>query len=454
MWKYVALFGGFLFSYFTFRFSHIVSTLQEKRILMSWDVYALYPGAGGLLAFYIDIRGLSAVSVPEGYNQKNVEEILARYEPKKPVTMKELKKLRRPHIITILSESFADLSIHGKFETNQDYMPFVRGLKNNTARGFVSVTAFGGHTCNSEYEYLTGNSMGFYPPSYAAYLGMVNSRQESLTYILNDYGYHTVGCSAASSEIWAMGKNYKLLEFKDTFFLESDFYNKTATHNKRPLDSIVIKGMIDNIYNKRPKDKPLFLFLTTMQNHGSYGKIKNATVFARDYQDVYQLSTFLTGIKMTDDCVKKLIEYFSKEKEDVVLVFYGDHQPHIPEFTEKLVGGAKQDLPVEKRALFQFTPYFVWANYPIKSKRENIALSYLSSKVMEIAGLPKTAYMNFLDDTKKMVPMMTNFAYLGPDHVWYWRDNKTESSAYLDRYWKVQQYMINDRTRKKYAIED
>ena len=76
------------------------------------------------------------------------------------------------------------------------------------------------------------------------------------------------------------------------------------------------------------------MFLTTMQNHGRYKPIPNPTVTVKKFNNPGNVNTYLTGLKMTDDSIKKLLGYFKKVKEDVVVVFYGDHYPHcsyIPE---------------------------------------------------------------------------------------------------------------------------
>jgi len=241
-----------------------------------------------------------------------------------------------------------------------------------------------------------------------------------------------------------------LFKFNETYF-KNEFYNVTLLHNERVLDKTVFNALI-RFYNENKKknpDQPLFLYLTTMQNHSPYNKINKVTVTVKGYEDIYQLNTYLTGVKLTDDALKELIEYFSKVDDDVVVVLFGDHHPSIRQFTDKYLGGTTVSLPLEKRVLLYQTPYLIWANYPIEGRIENMSLSYVSSSVMEVAGFPKTAYRSFLDDTKKHVPMMTSFAYMDSDRVWHSRQKKTNASAYLDRYWLVQQHMINGRRRKK-----
>lgn len=70
-----------------------------------------------------------------------------------------------PDIIAIMDETFSDPAVLGEFETNKDYMPFVhsilRGEVANTISGYADVSVLGGNTANSEFEFLTGNSMAF-----------------------------------------------------------------------------------------------------------------------------------------------------------------------------------------------------------------------------------------------------------------------------------------------------
>ena len=441
--KCVVLVGSILLVLFSFGFKQMVRVLSEYQVIVPWDVPVIYPRAGNFLAFYIDIRELSKDSAPPGYKPSIAEDILAKYESKDHVNQ---SSLRKPNIIAIMCESFADYKILDNFETNQDYMPFIRSLKENTVKGYVSVSAYGGLSCNSEYEFLTGNSMGFYLYGTSAYDGLTNEKQEALTFLFNDLGYNTIATACTKPHVWHVKDNYKKLHFNESYFAE-EFYKKTKTHNGRVLDKIAFDAVV-NIYNHRPRDKPLFIFLTTIQNHAKYQKLDNPTVYGTEYKDVYELSSYLTGLKLTDDALKDLIAYFSKVKEDVLIVFYGDHHPHLPAFTEKHLRSSTRDLPLEKRTLLQTTPYFIWTNYPSESQQENMSLSYLSSKVFDVAGFPRTTYMNFLEDTKKHLPMLNPFGYKDSKGVWHSRQIETKDSRYLKDYFMVQHYMINDYKKK------
>jgi len=150
-------------------------------------------------------------------------------------------------------------------------------------------------------------------------------------------------------------------------------------------DRAVLNGVIQMFERKRKEHKHLFMYVETMQNHGPYNKIKNPSVYPVEGVEGYEASTFFTGLKKTDDTIKNVINYFKTVEEDVMVVFFGDHFPHIPKFTNKFLGSSLDKLPLETRVKLQSPPFFIWANYKIKEEdNQYFALSYLSSKVMEV----------------------------------------------------------------------
>ena len=62
-----------------------------------------------------------------------------------------------------MNETFSDLNVVNKIKTNKEVMPFINSLSENTIKGHMLVSVFGGGTSNSEYEFLTGNSVSSLP---------------------------------------------------------------------------------------------------------------------------------------------------------------------------------------------------------------------------------------------------------------------------------------------------
>ena len=82
-----------------------------------------------------------------------------------------------------MDEAFSDLKVLGPLETNEDYMPFMHRMQQgekNTVTGYVQTSVCGGNTADSEFEFLTGNTMAFLPNGSIPYQQYIKSRTPSL----------------------------------------------------------------------------------------------------------------------------------------------------------------------------------------------------------------------------------------------------------------------------------
>jgi hypothetical protein len=53
-------------------------------------------------------------------------------------------------------------------------------------------------------------------------------------------------------------------------------------------------------------------------------------------------------------------------------------------------------------------PYVVWANYEIESKTDcDTSLNYLAAQVLSAAGVPTSAYQNFLLELAETYPVLS-----------------------------------------------
>ena len=173
----------------------------EERTLRSvgiknnvWDQKKGYAKNGFFFGFVLNMNSL-VQEKPDDYSVEAAEDIAARYEEQ--FANEEEKKDGRlmtedgekPNVIAIMNEAFSDLSVVGDFTTNQDYMPFIHNLKENTIQGHLYMSIFGSGTCNSEFEFLTGNTMAFLQNGIIAYTQVVKDKLPNLTYTLKQQGY-------------------------------------------------------------------------------------------------------------------------------------------------------------------------------------------------------------------------------------------------------------------------
>ncbi len=352
---------------------------------------------GYLLDFVCKFRQAFAIE-PEGYSKESVEELYGQYELNTDAE-------KKPHIIVIMNESFSDLSVIGEISTDKPVMPFISSIKDNAVSGSALVSIFGGNTANSEYEFLTGNTMAWLSPNAVPYQQYIRSSSYSaVSYLKSQYGYRCIAMHPYFADSWNRPKTYTNLGFDEAYFLE-DFpqedYLRGYVSDREMYQEVI------RIFEEK-KDDPLFLFGVTMQNHGSYdyaGENYTQSVslvgYDREYPDVEQ---YLSLLHETDKATQQLISYFENVDEDVVIVFFGDHQPKIDTAFYDMIS-PDSTVSLNGRQNRYKVPFFVWANYDIpEAKVSCTSLSYLSSYMYEAAGIPLPPYNQFLKELEEQIP--------------------------------------------------
>ena len=408
-----------------------VNTLQQETFQNKHYLYPfLFTPAymtkvnGMAVTFAMDLAYV-AVDKPEGYSAEEAQKTLEQYGNTDNVFADDEENTNDsknrgedannkdlPNIIVIMDEAFSDLAVVGDLETNEDYMPFMHKMQqgaDHTITGYAQVSVCGGNTANSEFEFLTGNTMSFLPSGSIPYQQYITKDTPSLASYLASLGYETY----AQHPYYASGLNrekvYPLLGFEHLNFID-DYANKTYVR-KYVSDDADMQHIIDTYENKED-GKPAFIFNVTMQNHGGYTDAfsdLSEDVHATNYNSEV-LDRYLSLIRLTDQSLEKLVDYFSNVDEKTVIVFFGDHQPSDTVAAQVqdsmlLPGESVPDEQLRKR--YQ-VPYLVWANYDIDgATQQNTSLNYLSAEVLKAAGVPTDAYQNFLLDLQKSYPVMS-----------------------------------------------
>lgn len=408
-----------------------VNTLQQETFQNKHYLYPfLFTPAymtkvnGMAVTFAMDLAYV-AVDKPEGYSAEEAQKTLEQYGNTDNVFADDEENTNDsknrgedannkdlPNIIVIMDEAFSDLAVVGDLETNEDYMPFMHKMQqgaDHTITGYAQVSVCGGNTANSEFEFLTGNTMSFLPSGSIPYQQYITKDTPSLASYLASLGYETYAQHPYYASGWNREKVYPLLGFEHLNFID-DYANKTYVR-KYVSDDADMQHIIDTYENKED-GKPAFIFNVTMQNHGGYTDAfsdLSEDVHATNYNSEV-LDRYLSLIRLTDQSLEKLVDYFSNVDEKTVIVFFGDHQPSDTVAAQVqdsmlLPGESVPDEQLRKR--YQ-VPYLVWANYDIDgATQQNTSLNYLSAEVLKAAGVPTDAYQNFLLDLQKSYPVMS-----------------------------------------------
>lgn len=396
---------------------------------------------GSLLMFYYD-GVFNRVKVPEDYSTEKAEEILGRYtEDEAPGTT--------PVIIGVLNESFADYSHIAPFKTNADYLSCWHSLEENTIKGYVSVSAYGGYTCNSEYEFLTGNTMQFLPQGSAAFTNYLNSSQDSLVSQLNGMGFDTVAVTPWWRTLWKIEDAYGYLGFKDALYEDTIGLEDAPRYNTRISDKAFLEK-VEEVVENRDRSKGLFVWATTMQNHSPYTEKVEGGIELQDHYDE-AAEIYLNLISLSDQAVGELIDRYRDYDEQVVIVMFGDHYPHIPGFSEDLYGGSTAMLDVEKYSRIQQTPFLIWSNRDIEEKWiDDISLNYLANETLKAAGLPLSPVQQELEHIRESIPIISGYGFKTADGQWHRSgEYDIQEKGIIEEYRIMQYYRMFDEDRKK-----
>ena len=407
---------------------------------------------GFFVSFILNIHFLQ-IEEPKNYSDEYALSLLNEQEVEKVETPEEL-----PDIIAIMDETFSDPAVLGEFETNKDYMPFVhsilRGEVANTISGYADVSVLGGNTANSEFEFLTGNSMAFFPNGSVPYLQYIRDGISTIVPQLEEYGYTTYGTHPYRAKGWNREFIYDLMGFDYRYFQGSfPFEDKLRNYVSDEAD---FKSILEWRNNT---EGPFFMFNVTMQNHSNYGgdfdnfDPQIVAKFKNTYSNKY-LNKYLSLMYETDQDVASLLSELSQSDRKTIVVFWGDHQPndYVVRPIYKEYGLDFDNQTYEQQQQRQKTPFFIWANYDIQEQTNvEISLNYLNILLFETAGLQLDEYQTFRKNLwQGQIPMMNAVGYRNDDgDLVEYDDAPEEIQNLLNEYQNIQYYRMEREYSKK-----
>lgn len=431
--------------------SGLAFCLHQEEVISGLHLYdkMFTPGVvqkrnGSAVAFMMELKYLM-VEKPDGYDAEACEEQLRRYGPEPGSVGAEKEKL--PNIIVIMDEAFSDPAYLGEFSCNQAYMPYFHSLQGaeHTITGTLHVSVLGGNTANTEFEFLTGNTMAFLPQGSIPYQQYIRGSIPSLVSVLQEAGYQCIAMHPYHAKGWNRNQVYPWLGFDETRFLEE--YPEPELVRKYVSDSADFQQIIAE-YEQRDQSRPLFLFNVTMQNHGGYGQeFTNFTpeIYAENIQSD-AVSDYLSLMSLTDRALSELIGYFEQEEEETIVVFFGDHQPGdavaAPIFRAN--GINPEALTAEQEESRYQVPFLLWANFDVDEKQGiETSANFLALEVLRQAGLPLHGYYGYLETLQRRYPVISarQVQTAAGESL---TDKEREASQELLTYQRLQYYRMFD----------
>ncbi len=373
-----------------------------------WNQTETYRQKGFAVSLF-GYAGRMGISRPEGYSSAAVQEAAAPYILKASVQSLNnvLSDDDSPDIIMIMNEAMADYRHVTDLEASENVFSFWDYLDENTVKGWLQVPVYAGGTANTEYEILTGNSMGFFRGLGVPYVMYPEKIHYGLPRILAGYGYQAIAMHPNVPENYKRDIVYPELGFEE-FFSTDDLFSDSSRIRGLVSDEGNYQTMISWIEH-RQDSRPLFIFNITMQNHSDYQtRSIPITAFSKRSNEE-EVNEYLTLIKESDKALEKLVHYLKNRDKKTLLIVSGDHFPALNDHDL-----FDQDQHDEETDIKKYqTPFLIWANYDIPERTDIlIGANYLNCLLMDLLGLPKTGYQMFLDELAEEYPVIVSGDYL------------------------------------------
>lgn len=411
---------------------------------VGWDYNSNVKYTGYIPYFLSNMNSIKKVSL-DGYDVDQADAALEK-------TANKNTTCKSPNIIIIQNEAFSDLSVLYDIKTNQDYMPFIHSLKENTRKGYLNMSVSAGPTANTEFEILLRSSLSFLPYGSVPYTQYVDANLPSIAETLKNQPtpYHTVAYHPYYTSGYRRSEVYNHFGFDEIHF-EDDFKTRPASDLLRDyLSDSADFRRVESMYEewRKTSDAPWFCFNVTIQNHGGYTQeykpAEADSVYVTNFEAPDSLNKYLSLIKASDNAFRELIEYFSHCDEPTIIAMYGDHQPS---FEDKALETLNGHLKEGEGASLNhyYVPYVIWANYDLEeedsfSKKNTLSTNYFASTVFKYAGVKLSDYDSYLLDLHERIPALTAIGAWDSQGKYY---SSPKATPYADDLFKLEMIQYN-----------
>ncbi|MBM7709074.1 LTA synthase family protein [Enterococcus lemanii] len=390
--------GVFGNSYFD---EDVYALIGDETLINRWIGSQQFQSKGFVYPFLYSAKGAKEIA-PEHYDEDQAIETLATFN------YQNIAEDQKVNVISIMLEAYNDFSKFDTVEIREDVYQDFHDLQEQAISGDLVTNIFAGGTINTERAFLTG----YY--SYTDFYKNTNSH----VWYMKEQGYTTETMHPITGSFYNRRNVNEFLGF-DHF----DHYDNRFRYVQEPYlsDWAFFDVITESFENSITSGKPYFHFSTTYQNHGPYDTEAITTEEYLVNQEGYNIedyniaNNYLSGIKATNEAIKKLITYFEQREEPVVVVLFGDHNPWlgVGNSVYEMLG---IDLDVSEVTGFKnyyTTPYVIWGNAAATEVTRNgfiaegqdLSPNHLMTEVFEQIGWAGNEFMQYLKGLKEEIPV-------------------------------------------------
>lgn len=422
-----------------------------------WNALVVYREQG-FVASFISLAQNSRILVPDGYTETSAQDLLDTYVERYDESLGSDEGRiaaeaqftdEEPTVVAIMNESFSDLSIYNGLNVGYSGPESLSALDGVISKGYVYTSVLGGGTCNSEFEFLTGISMGFVGSQNQPYMMYDFSDISTLTGQYAASGYKTSAVHPNVAFNWNRENVYAGMGF-DVFYDIESFDSDAPKRHMGVTDAVTYDKVLEILESS---DQPQFIFDVTMQNHGGYDtwdlpddEELDFDVSGIDGTQRGQTSEYISLIAQSELDTIDFLKELENIERPVIVVFFGDHQPGIGQPINDAIPGSAEIGSLAHAQRVRQTPYLIWSNYEVEGTgsepiERDLGLCSLAAYANYLVGAPLTDYQKAQMVLMEDVFALNAFGYQGSDGQWYSFDDESGySDAIRDLEWL--QYLV------------
>lgn len=372
----------------------------------------------GVVVAFVHLLDNKVMDEPANYSRQTMEDLASRYTAQADaINATRTENMADSTVIMILSESFTDPTRVPGTQWNEDPMPYLHQLQQQTTSGLMLSSGYGGGTANMEYMSLTGMAL----PNFAA--GLSTPYQQLVP---------KEKWTPSFNQLWQQGDSIGIHPYYSTLYGRKLVYKKFGFRSLRTLDNpddpfTTPLNVIDRnpyvsdtaTYNSvmaelQDHQSPEFISVMTMQNHLPYTDWYDNNQFhatdattGEDFPEDEEssMNTYVKGINYTDQALHNFLAQLDQLDRPVTVIWYGDHYP-------SAFVTANSD-PANALALHE-TDYFIWSNAAsasagVKLSDEDAAYSssnFFMAQAAEHMNAKVSPYLAFLTRMHQQIAAM------------------------------------------------
>ena len=394
----------------------------------------IYREQGALLGFYA-VGLADGAEEPEGYSRAYMEALATKVAASASESDSDCDS-EKPNVIVIMSEAYWDPTKLPHIAFSEDPTPNLHRLSDKTTTGNVVPPSFGGMTCNTEFEFLTGNAMRFAGygdvPYFESDPYIDRDNKRSLVSMFKANGYQTVALHTYSAAFFDRDQHYPKLGFS-SFIAAEDLPEARTKGTLRGQEIISDEYFCDVLIEIMENAvDPLFLFGITMQNHTPYlpDKYENTHIQAESgaylsEKDIEYIETYLEGVNDADKVLGRLYDYVMASDKPTILLYFGDHLPLLTQHTGVYTDlgyisqAELEDLSAEEAYKMYTTPYIAFCNYKtLPATWGDVSPYFLGAVLADAAGIQKNLYYIFLTQAFERFQAMNQSLFIADGELY------------------------------------